>query len=332
MHNPQPNNSAHLLICTQNEQNHWKTHVPNHSIYQPNIAPEWRNNSWHQDLPETLLRDAYEIVPCLSLSSKSSWGYQCTLEYETECGYIGSCQLTPIGWDKPAQKIPDKKKFVEANIDLWTIKTKLRRAKVGWLVHGLTEIESVPALFSLSLRRKITMSHPPPTRLSLEETVPAISQMSLRSEIKNRVCSPTCLSMLMKYHGITVDVYDVIAETYHSPTQLYGVWPANIRAANRYGLCGYLCHMPNWETAESFIQNSYPFVASIQYKRGGLAGAPIEETNGHLVIVKGFAHGRIFVNDPASQTEKAVARSYDLEEFRKAWFGGSAITYILFPQ
>ncbi len=176
------------------------------------------------------------------------------------------------------------------------------------------------------------MNHPPFTKISREETVPAISQMSLRSNIRNRVCSPTCLSMLIKYHGITVNVYDVIAEAYHAPTQLYGVWPANIRAANLYGLCGYLCHMPNWETAENLIQNSYPFIASIRYKKGGIAGAPIEKTDGHLVVVRGCAYGKILVNDPASQTEKNVARSYNLEEFRKAWFGGSAIAYVLFPQ
>ena len=325
------NTSAHLLLFAQNAPTHWQDHIPKHGIYQSSFKPEWRKDRCCQDVPTHLLTDSYEIVPCLSLGSTSSWGYQCSLEYETNRGKRGISQLTPIGRFDYNKENSDQNKFVETKIDLWTIKTKLKWARVHWQIQGLTNIESISALFSLSFRRKTTEKSLTTPKLSLEKTVPKISQMSLRSDIKDRVCSPTCLSMLIQYHGITNQVYDVIAEAYHAPTQLYGVWPNNIRAANHYGLCGYICHIPNWETAENLLENSHPFIASIQYKRGQIADVPIEKTNGHLVIVRGCKSGKILVNDPAARTTDEVARSYNVEEFRKAWFGGSAIAYILFP-
>ena len=323
--------SAQLLVCSQNAQSHWKYHLPLHGTFQP-ITPKWKTNIWYQDLPANLLQDAYEIVPCLSVSSKSSWGYQCTLEYETDCGFKGSCDLMAIGWKNPVSQVAEKNTFVQANIDFWIIKTKIRQARIRWVIHGLTEIQNIPALFSISSRCKAAFKRLSSAKLSIDKIVPSISQMLLNPDIKNRICSPTCLGMLIKYHGISINIHDIIAEAYHAPTQLYGVWPANIRAASLYGLCGYVSHIPNWRTAENLIQKSYPFIASIRYKDGELSGAPIEETSGHLVIVRGCNQKKILVNDPASPTEKTVARSYCLEEFRRAWFNGSSVAYILFPQ
>ena len=323
--------SAQLLVCSQNAQSHWKYHLPLHGTFQP-ITPKWKTNVWYQDLPANLLQDAYEIVPCLSISSKSSWGYQCTLEYETDCGFKGSCDLMAIGWKNPVSQVAEKNTFVQANIDFWIIKTKIRQARIRWVIHGLTEIQNIPALFSISSRCKAAFKRLSSAKLSIDKIVPSISQMLVNPDIKNRICSPTCLGMLIKYHGISINIHDIIAEAYHAPTQLYGVWPANIRAASLYGLCGYVSHIPNWRTAENLIQKSYPFITSIRYKDGELTGAPIEETSGHLVIVRGCNQKKILVNDPASPTEKTVARSYCLEEFRRAWFNGSSVAYILFPQ
>ena len=55
-----------------------------------------------------------------------------------------------------------------------------------------------------------------------------------------------------------------------------------------------------------------PLAASISFSRGGLSGAPISSTAGHLVVIVGFTStGNVIVNDPAAPSNSSVRRVYD---------------------
>jgi len=124
----------------------------------------------------------------------------------------------------------------------------------------------------------------------------------------------------------------VIKRCYHSGSDLFGVWPANIRAAAHYGYFGATELFRSLEDACELVQQGYPVIASIAFKEGALQGSPLTSTRGHLVVVRGFCNGQVFVNDPAAATHETVTRSYDANEFSAAWLGHQGLGYILVPR
>ena len=287
--------------------------------------------AWHGDarsigLPPAALEGALEILPCLSVVHDSAWGYQFAMECETKAGNSSRAVLDPVGSFIGAEASATNE-AVEANIDLLRIRTPLQAATLHLRVQGIAP--KIPALLSVSVRRKGAV--PAPTLASRDTAlaVPPQSQMTLRPELASRVCSPTSVAMLLAYYGHNADIYDVIAEARHQPSGLYGVWPANIHAAARRGLLGYLLHFPSWEAARTLLNAGFPIIASVRYEVGELSRAAIERTAGHLLVVRGCVGDTVLVNDPAAATK--VARAYDLEEFCKIWLERSAVGYVLFP-
>ena len=161
-------------------------------------------------------------------------------------------------------------------------------------------------------------------------SVPAFSQMEEDPALRHRVCSPTCVAMVMAYYGAPVPVAELAREMLQPELDLYGVWPAAIRAASRRGLGGYLLRFPDWATAAWCLERGMPVIASVRYGAGELRGAAIEQTTGHLVVLTGCAGGEVFVNDPAAPRSTEVARRYRLDELRRVWLARSGVGYVLF--
>ena len=286
----------------------------------------WNGDVFSFDLPSTALEGALEILPCLSVVQDGAWGYQFAIECETKAGYSIRAALDPIGSFVGAA-VNAANEAVAAEIDLLRICTPLQTATLYLRVQGIAPTD--PALLSVSVRRKGTVPAPTFTSRDTALAVPSQSQMVLRPELASHVCSPTSVAMLLAYYGHSADIYDVIAEARHQPSGLYGVWPANIHAAARRGLLGYLLHFPSWEVAHALLDAGFPIVASVRYEAGELTRAAIERTSGHLLVVRGCAGDTVLVNDPAANDE--VARAYDLAEFCKIWLERSAVGYVLFP-
>ena len=68
-------------------------------------------------------------------------------------------------------------------------------------------------------------------------------------------------------------------------------------------------------------------VASIRFAAGGLAGAPLAATGGHLVLLRGIGDGAVVVNDPAAPPAE-VERRYSTEEFAAAWLRWRGAAYV----
>ena len=160
--------------------------------------------------------------------------------------------------------------------------------------------------------------------------VPALSQMEEDAAIRHRVCSPTCVAMVLAYHGHRAAVADLAREMLHAELDLYGVWPAAIRAASRRGIGGYLLRFPDWAAAAWCLERGVPVIASVRYGAGELTGAAIRETSGHLLVLTGQDGDDVFVNDPAAPSAARVARRYRLDELRRVWLGRTGIGYVLF--
>ncbi len=318
--------NALLLFAQEMDEAALQRAVPS-PIRPKQIEPlAWHGDALSVSLPSAVLEDALEILPCLSVVHDGAWGYQFAVECETQAGHSSRAALDPVGSFVGAEA-GAANEAVEADIDLLRIRTPLQTATLHLHIQGIAP--KAPALLSVSVRRKGAVPAPTCASRDTDLAVPPQSQMALRPELASHVCSPTSVAMLLAYYGHSADTYDVIAEARHQPSGLYGVWPANIHAAARRGLLGYLLHFPSWEAAHTLLDAGFPVIASVRYEVGELSQAAIERTSGHLLVVRGCTGDTVLVNDPAAATE--VARAYDLEEFCKIWLERSAVGYVLFP-
>lgn len=311
--------------------------VPPGVVAQPLIPLHWvvtDGNRLSAALP--LAPEALDglsgILPCFSCLIEC--GYRFTLDYQLQGeGETRSAGLDPLG-DFPSEEIFPDDPAVEAAIDLFVVRRPLARATLRLAVHAAdsTSLQTASALLSVSLRHSTAPSSGKYSSAGdVDLSVPSKSQMVLDPSLSGHVCSPTCLSMLLDFYGHRTDVYDVIAAVRHDLRKMYGVWPANVRAAARWNMLGYLLHFPTWDAARWLLDRGRPIIASIRFEEGELAGAPIPRTSGHLVLLRGYAEGTVRVNDPAAPADEAVVREYDLEEFLKIWLEHSAVGYVIFP-
>ncbi|MGE5584471.1 MAG: peptidase C39 family protein [Bacillota bacterium] len=160
--------------------------------------------------------------------------------------------------------------------------------------------------------------------------VPFRSQRSEEPSIAGRICSPTCVAMVLEYHGVAVPTATVAAQAYDSLNSIYGNWPFNTAAAALYGLDAYVTRFSGFEPVQDEIAAGRPVIISIRFGAGQLKGGPLNSTSGHLIVVRGFTKdGDVIVNDPAGRTEAEGHVVYKREELLRAWKNG--VAYIIRP-
>lgn len=160
--------------------------------------------------------------------------------------------------------------------------------------------------------------------------VPPLSQMAAPPTLGHRICSPTCVAMVLGYWGKRVEVTELAAEMFHPAHDLYGVWPAAIGAAARRGILGYLLRFPDWTSAVWCLERGLPIIASIRYAESELIGAPLAQTDGHLVVLTGCDGDDVDVNDPAAPARDSVARRYRRDQLSRVWLDRGGVGYVLF--
>jgi hypothetical protein len=161
--------------------------------------------------------------------------------------------------------------------------------------------------------------------------VPPLSQMTAPEAIRSRICSPTCVSMVLGYWGHVIEPAALASEMYDGRHDVYGVWPAAIAAAARRRVHGYLLRFPSWAAVEWCLSRRLPVIASIRYTARELRGAAVEATAGHLIVLTGFDGEGVLVNDPAAPTPDEVPRSYSRSDLHRVWLERTGVGYVLFP-
>jgi hypothetical protein len=241
--------------------------------------------------------------------------------------WIGAATLGP----RSLPGIPASGAMVEADIDVFHARQAAEavRLRLRTLAADATVLEEARWLVTLSVS-DAAASPPAAADGSVRLPVPALSQMDAPASLRLRICSPTSVAMVLSYLGTDVDREAVAADVFHAGTDRYGVWPAAIAAAGRWGRLGYLLRFPDWPSAAWCLEHRLPIIASIRYAAGELAGAAMPETTGHLVVVTGYDDGDVLVNDPAAPDVRSVPRRYRRAEFTRAWLAGTAVGYVLF--
>ena len=161
--------------------------------------------------------------------------------------------------------------------------------------------------------------------------VPALSQLEEDAGIRDRICSPTSVAMVLAYWRRAATVAELAAEMFHPQLDLYGVWPAAIRAGARRGVPGYLLRFPDWAAATWCLSRGLPIVASVRYETGELTKAAISRTSGHLLVLTGFEGDQVLVNDPVAPTRDTVPRRYPLDELSRIWLARAGVGYVFCP-
>lgn len=147
-----------------------------------------------------------------------------------------------------------------------------------------------------------------------------------------RVCSPTSLSMVLQHHGTNKSTREVALGVYDHAARIYGNWSFNVAYAHRVsGLEAYVGRA-TFQDLEAEIAAGRPVIISHNWTAGQLTGAPISATDGHIIVVVGFAaNGDVVVNDPAAPLS-SVRRTYRRAELRRTWLDrGDGIVYFLRP-
>ena len=172
---------------------------------------------------------------------------------------------------------------------------------------------------------------PPARTPAARLTVRTLSQMESDAAIARRICSPTCVAMVLDFWERPVAPAALAAEMFHAGTDLYGVWPAAVMAAGRRGVAGYLLRFPDWASAAWCLAQGLPVIASVRYAAGELRGAAIDQTSGHLIVLTGIDDAHVLVNDPAAPAATSVARRYHLSDLLRVWLDRTGVGYVLFP-
>jgi len=290
-------------------------------------------------LPAALLKDAKQIIPCFSCLARQDYAYQFSLEFKTtKSGSVGATWLSPIGRiELVANGIQLETPPVLSSIDVLVLDEELESAILKLQVFSAEprDLQAASALVSVSISSARASGEKERidrlTGVQMDIPVPAKSQFEQDPDLGSRICSPTSVSMVLDHYGCQTAPLEVASVAYHPLHDLYGVWPAALYAASRWGLLGYLLEFPSWDAVQWLLKRRIPVVASIRYKEGELQNAAQPATSGHLVVVRGYSADMVRVNDPAAASAAAVCRFYARREFEQVWLERGALGYVIFP-
>ncbi len=214
---------------------------------------------------------------------------------------------------------------VSTHIDCWHTRIPVDNPTIR--LRMTTELAPEHYFIAIS-SRPLTISAPQlPCTCVVANTPQAISQMTAEEPLRRSICSPTSLAMLLP-----CAVRDeLLAWTRDRATGMHGSWALAVRAAALKGAVAAVELHSDWETALAILHAGLPFAASIRFPAGGLQGAPLNGTGGHLVVVYGIVDNSVLVHDPAADSDETVPRRYDLAEFTAAWLASRGASYIIAP-
>lgn len=162
-----------------------------------------------------------------------------------------------------------------------------------------------------------------------ELDVPEISQYVASHPEERSWCAPATIAMLLATWGVARDVPRVAAGIYDDAYHGTGNWAFAVAYAGALGYIGTATYLRNLASVEGFVAAGIPVGVSIAWKAGELAEAPLPQSDGHLLVVRGFTEAADpIVNDPARETIRHV---YPRAAFERAWLDHGGVALIVAP-
>ncbi|MEQ8485234.1 MAG: C39 family peptidase [Pseudomonadales bacterium] len=280
-----------------------------------------RDGAWRLALPLPDLSPGTILVPSLASAGDAPQRYRWTLRAAG-----GSWPLLEIPAAGKVAGVPSGGP-VSTHIDCFHI----HRPLPSPVLHLTFMAAASPSRYLVTVStRALTLAVPPLPRRSVILPVPPPPRSQLRApeEIAQRICSPTCVSMVLSMWHRPHD-WLALTESCRDPvTDTYGVWPLAIAAAARHDCVGAVEVFPDWTDALDVLDQGVPVVTSIRFGDGELPDAPLPQTNGHLVVVYGAGPDVVHVCDPAG-ADGEVVRRYPAAAFSGAWLRHRGAAYIL---
>ena len=280
--------------------------------------------------PSWTVTGAMHFVP--SFSALTDVPFSVRLEMSVRASGAWSPWVTGVGLGPaPFTPLPDAPPLA-VDVDVFRASTPVDAVRLRARIRAPAPdaVVGAPWLLALSAsdgELSASTSGPRVARLA----VPALSQMESDAAIAHRICSPTCVAMVLDFWGRAVTASALAAEMFHPGTDLYGVWPAAVLAAGRHGVAGYLLRFPDWTAAAWCLEAGLPVIASVRYGADELTGAAVRETSGHLIVLTGLDDDDVLVNDPAASSAASVPRRYRVAELTRVWLERTGVAYVLFP-
>ena len=159
--------------------------------------------------------------------------------------------------------------------------------------------------------------------------VPALSQYLPAFPDERGWCSAASVAMLLAHHGIDADVATVARAVYDASYEGTGNWVFNTAYAAARGLRAVVAYLRGIDHVAAFIDAGLPVAISIGWNQGELPGAPLEHSDGHLLVVRGVDPEHVLVNDPA---HPAVAIRYPRTALDLVFREHGGVAYLVAPR
>ena len=180
----------------------------------------------------------------------------------------------------------------------------------------------------------VAVPPPPDARVAARDStrsldVPMLSQYVPALPDERGWCSAASLAMLLRYHGVDADVPVVARAVYDASYAGTGNWAFNAAYAGAHGLRGLVAYLRGIDHVAAFVDAGLPVAISITWNQGELPGAPLEHSDGHVLVVRGVEPSHVLVNDPAHPT---IATRYPRTALDLIFREHGGIAYLVAPR
>ena len=172
--------------------------------------------------------------------------------------------------------------------------------------------------------------HVPPQTLPSEFLIPIPfhSQFEEDPAIAQRICGPTSLAMVLRSLGRKVRPAEVAAAAFDPEHVIYGNWAYLVAAASEFGTVAWIERCNSLIAVQEKLAAGYRVILSVAYDEGELDGAPVPQSSGHLLVLRGWtSEGDPIFNDPAFRDGEGEGVVYPRKQFETLWLrhGGATI-------
>jgi len=222
-----------------------------------------------------------------------------------------------------------RRSSLDAFDDVAAIETDVVRAPAGIVALEVRSRHPLAYVTASTPPADPPRASPPAAAAQRELNVPERSQYAGAFPAERGWCAPASVAMLLGTWGAMPTVPDAAAGMFDSAYNGTGNWAFAAAYAGTHGLVGAVAYLRDLATVEAFIAAGLPLALSIAWRAGSLPGAPLERSDGHILVVRGFdARGDVIVNDPA---QPAVRHVYERAAFARSWLGHGGVGLLVAP-